>query len=75
MTKISVSYDNIKWSSVLKALAFSFVSGSVGFFVAAGGFSVDAGYSGAVTLIGGSLVAGINGILFTLYQTVGTKSE
>ena len=75
MSKISVSVDNIKWSSVAKALAFSFVSGATSFFVAAGGFSVEAGFSGAVALIGGGFVAGINGVLFTLYQSVGTKAE
>lgn len=74
MSNISVSVHNIKWSSVVKALVFSFVSGFTSFFVAAGGFSTEAGLSGAIALVGGGLVAGINGVLFTLYQTAGTKA-
>ena len=75
MSKISVSVDNIKWSSVLKAGIFSFTSGFLGFFSASGGFTVDMGLSGAVALIGGGFVSGINMFLFGAWQSFESKSE
>ena len=67
------STDNIKWKSVAKAGLFAFASGFLSFFVAQGGFTVDAGTSGAISLLGGATVSGVNILLFTMYQAMTPK--
>lgn len=73
MSFTTPSTNNIKWKSVAKAGVFAFASGFLSFFYATGGFTVDMGMSGAISLLGGATVSGVNILLFTMYQSMTPK--
>lgn len=59
-----------QWAKVLTAVAFSFGSGFLATLTAQGGIQVGWGWEPIIALLGGALVAGINGALYTLYITL-----
>lgn len=67
------SAENVNWKSVLKAGIFSFLSGFIGFFVAQGGFDVDLGWNGLMSLLGGAIVSGVNVGMFAAWQLIEDK--
>ena len=64
-----------QWKKIATAGLFSFMSGFLATLVARGGFQIGLGWEGVVSLTGGSLVAGINLSLYTLYITFFKASE
>ena len=58
-----------QWGKVITAGVFSFLSGFLATLTAQGGFQIGLGWEGAISLIGGALVAGVNVALYTLYVT------
>lgn len=64
-----------QWKKIATAGLFSFISGFLATLVAQGGFQADLGWEGVVSLTGGSLVAGINLSLYTIYTTFFKASE
>ena len=66
MNKYKLTTSNLK--SIDKACAFAFISGFLATLTAQGGFQVGVGREGTISLIGGAMVAGINGALFAIYK-------
>ena len=64
-----------QWKKIATAGLFSFISGFLATLVAQGGFQTDLGWEGVISLVGGSLVAGINLSLYTIYTTFFKASE
>ena len=64
-----------QWKKIATAGLFSFMSGFLATLTAQGGFQIGLGWEGAVSLVGGSLVAGINLSLYTLYITFFKANE
>lgn len=64
-----------QWVKILKAIIFSFLSGFLATLTAQGGIQVGLGWEGFLSLIGGSMVAGFNGVLYMLYITFFEKSK
>lgn len=64
-----------QWGKILTAFVFSFISGFLATLFAQGGVVVGLGWEGTLSLIGGSLVAGFNTALYTLYITFFKKGE
>ena len=58
-----------QWGKVLKALIFSFLSAFIAALTAQGGFQVGLGWEGTLALFAGAFVAGVNGVLYTVYIT------
>lgn len=64
-----------QWKKIATAGLFSFVSGFLATLTAQGGFQIGLGWEGVISLVGGSLVAGINLSLYTLYITFFKANE
>ena len=64
----SPSLNGKDWKKIGTAALFSFLSGFLATITAQGGFDVSLGWNGAISLIGGGLVAGINIALYTVYR-------
>ena len=64
-----------QWNKIFTAIIFSFVSGFLATLIAQGGINIGLGWEGFLSLVGGSLVAGVNGALYTLYITFFKKLE
>ena len=58
-----------QWKKVLTAFFFSFASGFLATLTAQGGFQIGFMWEGAISLIGGALVGGINAGLYAVYIT------
>lgn len=56
-----------QWKKIGTAGIFSFISGFLATLTAQGGFQIGLGWEGVVSLVGGSLVAGLNLALYTVY--------
>ena len=63
---MGLTKDNLK--SIFKAGIFAFISGFLATLTAQGGFQVGLGWEGAISLIGGAVVSGINMMLFAVYK-------
>ena len=66
---------NTQWKKVATAGAFSFMSGFLATLTAQGGIQIGLGWEGVISLLGGSVVAGINIALYTVYITFFKKSD
>ena len=68
MSNISVPTKQ-QWKKIATAGIFSFLSGFLATLTAQGGFQVGLGWEGVISLVGGSLVAGFNLAIYTIYIT------
>ena len=68
MSNVSVPTKQ-QWKKIATAGIFSFLSGFLATLTAQGGFQVGLGWEGVISLVGGSLVAGFNLALYTVYVT------
>ena len=64
-----------QWKKIGTAGLFSFISGFLATLTAQGGIDLSLGWEGVISLIGGSLVAGFNIALYTIYITFFKASE
>lgn len=72
---MNVSLPNKEqWRKILTAVIFSFGSGFLATFIAQGGIQVGWGWEPIIALLGGALVSGINGAIYTLYITLFKES-
>lgn len=64
-----------QWDKILTAIIFSFLAGFLATFTAQGGIQIGLGWEGFLSLIGGAMVAGFNGVLYMLWITFFKKPE
>ena len=68
MSNISLPTEK-QWGKIATAGIFSFISGFLATLTAQGGFTFGLGWDGVISLIGGSMVAGFNLAMYTIYIT------
>lgn len=61
--------------SIARAGVFAFISGFLASLIAQGGFKVGLGWEGALSMMAGAAVAGVNVAIFAVYRFFKTDNN